>query len=72
MSTKINRTFDGLRNALFDEIDAMREGRGNYEQARAIVQASAQINETVHAEAKVRKMIGIPAAEGDVLGLLVK
>lgn len=72
MTTKIDRTFNGLRNALFDEIDAMREGRGNYEQARAIVQASAQINETVHAEAKVRKMIGAPASENDRLGGLLK
>lgn len=69
---KIERSFSGLRHALFDEIDAMKSGRENYEQARAVVQVASQINATVHAEYKVRKMIEASPGADSSLKKLVK
>jgi hypothetical protein len=69
---KIERSLSGLRHALFDEIDAMKSGRENYEQARAVVQAASQINATIHAEYKVRKMIESSPDSNSGLKKLVK
>jgi hypothetical protein len=38
----IPKTIEGLRDALFDEINSLRSGQGNLQQARAIAQLSAQ------------------------------
>ncbi|CAB4157020.1 hypothetical protein UFOVP747_51 [uncultured Caudovirales phage] len=60
--SKIERTFGGLRTALFDEIDAMRAGNGDPERVRAIVQLAGRVNDTIHAEVKARKLTGTDGA----------
>jgi hypothetical protein len=64
---KMPRTFSGMRDALFDEIDAMRSGNGDLERVRAVVQLTGRVNDAVHAEVKARKLLGESA--GDPAGM---
>jgi hypothetical protein len=57
------RTFNGLRHAMWDEIDALRNGSGDMERIRALQQLAGRINDTVHAEAKARKLLGTEISE---------
>jgi len=49
------RTSVGLRNALFDEIDALRRGDGDPERAIALSKIAATIIDTVRVEIQYRK-----------------
>lgn len=51
----IVRTTAGLRDALFDEIDRMRNGETNATNANAISRLSDQVVNTVYVEVEVRK-----------------
>ena len=54
-ATNIERTSDGLRNALFDELDALRNGKSSPTQANAVAKLSASIVETVRMEIDVQR-----------------
>ena len=59
--TKSVRSFNGLREALFDELDNLRSGNGDLGRVRAVCAVAGRINDTLHAEVKVRKMMGTDA-----------
>ena len=62
--TPVQRTSLGLRNALFDEIDAIRAGTSNPTKANAIAKLATTVVDTVRMEIDVRKMVEkSPAAE---------
>lgn len=54
-TTATTRTSVGLRNALFDEIDALRRGDGNAERAVAVSKLAATIIDTVRVEIQFKK-----------------
>ena len=47
---KIVRTAAGLRDALFDEMDRLRAGQSNPQQAQAVAKLACQIINSVKAE----------------------
>lgn len=49
------RTSAGLRDALFDELDRMRNGETNATNANAIARLADQVCNTVHMELEVHK-----------------
>jgi hypothetical protein len=55
MEPPIQRTGAGLRDALFDEIDQLRAGKGNASKAMAIAKLTAQILNVVSVELKAHK-----------------
>lgn len=51
----VNRTSAGLRDAIFDELDAIRNGTSNPTRANAVAKLAASIVETVRMEIEVQK-----------------
>lgn len=47
---KIPKTAEGLRDALFDEINLLRRGKGNLQRARAISQLSGQVIDSLRVQ----------------------
>lgn len=62
-----NRSSLGLRNALFDEIDALRRGDGDAQRAHAVAQLAKAILETARLEMRFKesKMKITPLQLGD-------
>jgi len=54
-SNPIQRTSAGLRDAIFDEIDAVRNGSSNPTRANAIAKLATGIVETVRMEIEVQR-----------------
>lgn len=54
-ATPINRTSAGLRDAIFDEIDAIRNGTSNPTRANAVAKLATGIVETVRMELEVQR-----------------
>ena len=70
----VQRTSAGLRDAIFDEIDAVRNGTSNPTRANAIAKLATGIVETVRMEIEVQRhaqsAISRPAREAsDITGL---
>ena len=61
---KIERNIRGLLEALFDEIDGMRDGTGSQERVRTVCVIAGRINALVNTEIKFRKASG--CIEGNV------
>lgn len=59
----VKRTIAGLQSALFDEIDNIRSGNGDMQRVRAVAQVTGRVNELIHAEVKVRRLIGAESGE---------
>lgn len=60
---KVERTSTGLRNALFDELDALRSGESNPTKANAVARLADQMCNIVQTELDVHKyMSGHPNA----------
>lgn len=55
---KVERNLRGLVDALFDEIDGMRDGTGSAERVRTVCQIAGRINALVNTEIKFRKVVG--------------
>lgn len=53
--TKIIRTSAGLRDAIFDEIDSIRNGSSNPSRANAVAKLATGIVETVRMEIEVQR-----------------
>jgi hypothetical protein len=53
----IPKTIEGLRDALFDEINSLRSGQGNLQQARAIAQLSAQAIDSIRVQIQYGRML---------------
>ena len=59
---KIERSLRGLVDALFDEIDALRDGSGSPDRVKAICAVSGRVNSLLNTEMKFRKAAGtLPA-----------
>jgi len=54
-SAPISRTSAGLRDAIFDEIDAIRNGASNPTRANAVAKLATGIVETVRMEIEVQR-----------------
>lgn len=64
ISTPVVRTSAGLRNALFDELDGIRQGTSNTARANAVAKLAGQLVETVRMELEVhRHMQKMPPKE---------
>lgn len=55
MAAPIARTSAGLRDAIFDEIDAIRSGASNPTRANAVAKLATGIVETVRMEIEVQR-----------------
>jgi hypothetical protein len=63
-SAPIVRTSAGLRDAIFDEIDAIRNGNSNPTRANAVAKLATGIVETVRMEIEVQKHLrSVPKEE---------
>lgn len=64
----MTRTSAGLRDAIFDEIDAIRNGTGNPTRANAVAKLAATVVETVRMELEVQRFASTkPAAPQSTL-----
>lgn len=54
-ATAVNRSSAGLRDAIFDEIDAIRNGSSNPTRANAVAKLAGSIVETVRMELDVQR-----------------
>lgn len=52
----IDNTIEGLREALFDEINAFREGKGNPARARAICTAAKNIVDSIRVQIQYQRI----------------
>jgi hypothetical protein len=55
---KVERSSSGLRNALFDELDAIRSGASTPQRAKAVATLAAQIVDVVKMEMEIAKHAG--------------
>lgn len=60
----VDRTGEGLRNALFDEIDMIRSGTGDRRRAVAVAALAGRIMETVKIEIEYAKQMSLAAKSG--------
>lgn len=51
------RTSKGLRDALFDELEALRSGKSNPTQANAVAKLAGSVVETVKMEIEAQKFV---------------
>jgi hypothetical protein len=54
---EIPKTIEGLREALFDEINELRSGKGNLQRARAIAQLGAQAIDSIRVQIQYGRML---------------
>ena len=69
----IDRTGNGLRNALFDEIDLIRSGNGDRRRAMAVAALAGRVMDTVKVEIDYAKQMSLAAktgSEGVLMGSL--
>lgn len=59
----VARTSAGLRDILFDEIDAMRNGSSNPTRGNAVAKLVSGVIESVHMDLEVAKFAGTVAAQ---------
>lgn len=64
--TPVTRSSAGLRDAIFDEIDAIRNGTGNPTRANAVAKLAATVVETVRMELEVQKYAAASAGKVQV------
>lgn len=60
---KINRTSLGLRNALFEELDLLRNGESTPQRAAVVAKLAVQIVNTVNLELNFQKYVSHPSKE---------
>ncbi|OFZ03686.1 MAG: hypothetical protein A2X97_14085 [Bdellovibrionales bacterium GWA1_52_35] len=53
----VPKTIEGLRDAIFDEINQLRSGKGNLQQARAVAQLSAQAIDSMRVQIQYGRMV---------------
>lgn len=71
--TPIVRTSAGLRDAIFDEIDGIRNGSSNPTRANAVAKLAAGVVETVRMELEVQRHLrshkAVEPATANALGI---
>lgn len=68
---KVNRTSAGLRDAIFDEIDAIRNGTSNPTRANAVAKLATGVVETIRMEMEVEKhlrSVSAKSVQNDIEG----
>jgi len=65
--SKIDRTGQGLRDALFDEIDAIRAGKGDRRQAMAVATLASKVMETVKVEIELARQSSLSVDQGQLI-----
>jgi len=68
--TQTKRTFEGLRAALFEELDKVRSGEADYQRYSTVVKIVGQIHLGILTELKVRKTLGEPELAENIRGML--
>lgn len=63
---KIPKTIEGLRDALLDEINSIRTGGGNLQQARAVSQLAAQAIDTIRVQIQYGRLINEARKQGPI------
>lgn len=53
----IPKTIEGLREALFDEINQLRAGKGNLQRARAVSQLASQAIDSIRVQIQYGRMM---------------
>ncbi len=53
----VPKTLEGLREALFDEINKIRSGKGNLQQARAVAQLASQAIDSIRVQIQYGRML---------------
>lgn len=54
---KIPKTTEGLRDALFDEINALRAGKSNVQQARALCQLADKVIDSIRVQIQYGRLL---------------
>lgn len=54
---EIPKTIEGLREALFDEINSVRNGNGNLQRARAVAQLAAQAIDSIRVQIQYGRLL---------------
>lgn len=67
--SKVERTSAGMRDALFDEIDALRAGESNAARARSVAMLANSILQSVTAEIEYHKYVS-DVSKGDTVAKL--
>jgi len=57
ISNEMERTSKGLRDVLFDELDALRHGKSSPTQSNAVAKLAGSVVETVKMEIEAQKFI---------------
>lgn len=63
----IPKTAEGLRDALFDEINRMRQGAGSPQEARALCSLAAQIIDSLRVQIQNNRLIDETRKRGRIL-----
>lgn len=63
----VSRTSAGLRDAIFDELEALRRGESNPTRANAVAKLAGSVVETVRMELEVQKHIRSTAQKATVV-----
>lgn len=63
----VQRTSAGLRDAIFDEIDAIRNGTSNPTRANAVAKLASGVVETVRMEMEVQRHLNSSAANAKTI-----
>jgi hypothetical protein len=53
----IPKTAEGLRDALFDELNALRAGKSNPQHARAVANLSRQVIESIRVQVQAQRLL---------------
>ena len=53
----VPKTIEGLREALFDELNLVRSGKGSLQQARAVAQLAAQAIDSMRVQIQYGRMM---------------
>lgn len=62
---KIERSFKGLRDALFDEFDSLRGGKIKPERANAAARLASEITKSVSCQTDLLRLLGKSGSNGD-------
>jgi hypothetical protein len=54
---QIPKTIEGLREALFDEINLVRSGKGDLQRARAVAQLASQAIDSIRVQIQYGRML---------------
>lgn len=68
-TSNVLRTSGGLRDALFDEIDALRSGESNAARARSVAMMANSILQSVNAEIEYHRYVADATKAGTTAGL---